>query len=332
MNNEHSSNQNHIAMIRAELQKVDSFATDIPKQIGMLTVKTANQTIKDAALRPNPDALWLSLWYESEVCCLFSDSNLGKSIYAVQIGTVIAEQKKVLYFDFELSDKQFQLRYSDEAGNLYQFPDNLYRVEISRESLDVTNFEDTVIDDIEQTAIQTEAKILIIDNLTYLCIASEKGDAAGTLMLRLMAFKRKYGLSILVLAPTPKRCLSNPITQNDLAGSKKLYNFFDSVFAIGKSAKDNNVRYIKQLKVRYGNYTYDSDNVIVSSIEKVGAFLQFVNIGYATEKEHLREPSDKDKAEVINEAKRLSSEGKSQREIARTLNLSVGCINKYLKM
>lgn len=64
MNNEHSSNQNHIAMIRAELQKVDSFATDIPKQIGMLTVKTANQTIKDAALRPNPDALWLSLWYE----------------------------------------------------------------------------------------------------------------------------------------------------------------------------------------------------------------------------------------------------------------------------
>ena len=302
MNNEHSSNQNHIAMIRAELQKVDSFATNIPKQIGMLTVKTANQTIKDAALRPNPDALWLSLWYESEVCCLFSDSNLGKSIYAVQIGTVIAEQKKVLYFDFELSDKQFQLRYSDEAGNLYQFPDNLYRVEISRESLDVTNFEDTVI------------------------------DAAGTLMLRLMALKRKYGLSILVLAHTPKRCLSNPITQNDLAGSKKLYNFFDSVFAIGKSAKDNNVRYIKQLKVRYGNYTYDSDNVIVSSIEKVGAFLQFVNIGYATEKEHLREPSDKDKAEVINEAKRLSSEGKSQREIARTLNLSVGCINKYLKM
>lgn len=67
------------------------------------------------------------------------------------------------------------MRYSDEAGNLYQFPDNLYRVEISRESLDVTNFEDTVIDDIEQTAIQTEAKILIIDNLTYLCIASEKG-------------------------------------------------------------------------------------------------------------------------------------------------------------
>lgn len=317
--------------IGAELQKADQLAASVPEQIGILTVKTANRTMQEAALRPNPDALWLSLWYEGEVCCLFSDSNLGKSIYAVQIASSIAEKQRVLYFDFELSDKQFQLRYSDETGNLNRFPDNFYRVEINRDALDIGDFEEAIISNIEQAAIKSDAKVLIIDNLTYLCIASEKGDAAGTLMFRLMALKRKYGLSMLILAHTPKRCLSNPITQNDLAGSKKLYNFFDSVFAIGKSAKDNSIRYIKQLKVRYGNYTYDADNVIVSAIEKTGTFLQFVNIGYATEKGHLREPSEKDKSEAINEAKRLSSEGKSQREIAGILNLSLGCINKYLK-
>lgn len=317
--------------IKAELQKAEQLAASVPEQIGMLTIKTANRTIREAALRPNPDALYLTLWYEGEVCCLFSDSNLGKSILAMQIAAQIAKTRKVLYFDFELSDKQFQLRYSDEQGNLNKFPENLYRVEINRESLDVSNFEEAIIGNIEQAALMTGAKVLIIDNLTYLCIASEKGDAAGALMFRLMALKKKHGLSMLILAHTPKRCLSNPITQNDLAGSKKLYNFFDSVFAIGKSAKDNNLRYIKQLKVRYGNYTYDSDNVIVSAIEKVGAFLQFVNIGYATEKEHLKEFTDKDRAEAINEVKRLSSEGKSQREIARALNLSLGCVNKYLK-
>lgn len=317
--------------IKAELQKADQLAASIPEQIGMLNIKTANRTIREAALRPNPDALYLALWYEGEVCCLFSDSNLGKSILAMQIAAQIAMTRKVLYFDFELSDKQFQLRYSDEQGNLNKFPDNLYRVEINRDSLDVSNFEEAIIGNIEQAALMTGAKVLIIDNLTYLCIASEKGDAAGALMFRLMALKKKHGLSMLILAHTPKRCLSNPITQNDLAGSKKLYNFFDSVFAIGKSAKDNNLRYIKQLKVRYGNYTYDSDNVILSAIEKVGAFLQFVNIGYATEKEHLKEFTDKDRAEAINEVKRLSSEGKSQREIARALNLSLGCVNKYLK-
>ena len=322
---------NYVQAIGAELQKTEQVASSIPELIGMFTVKTANRTIKEAALRPNPDALWLSLWYEGEVCCLFSDSNLGKSIYAVQIATSIAEKQRVLYFDFELSDKQFQLRYSDENGNLNQFPDNLYRVEINRESLDTTNFEEAVIENIEQTALQTGAKVLIIDNLTYLCIASEKGDAAGMLMFRLMALKKKYCLSILVLAHTPKRCLSNPITQNDLAGSKKLYNFFDSVFAIGKSAKDNSVRYIKQLKVRYGNYTYDADNVIVSAIEKTGSFLQFVNIGYATEKEHLKEPSDKDNTEEIAAIKQMVSDGKSYRSIASELGISLGKVQRALK-
>ena len=317
--------------IGAELQKADQLAASVPEQIGMLTIKTANRTIKEAALRPNPDALWLSLWYEGEVCCLFSDSNLGKSIYAVQIATKIAEAKRVLYFDFELSDKQFQLRYSDEQGNLNVFPDNLYRVEINRESLDVANFEEAIIGNIEQAALQTGAKVLIIDNLTYLCIASEKGDVAGALMFRLMALKKKHGLSMLILAHTPKRCLSNPITQNDLAGSKKLYNFFDSVFAIGKSAKDSNLRYIKQLKVRYGNYTYDSDNVIVSSIEKIGTFLQFVNIGYATEKEHLKEPSEKDVSQEIENVKLLSGQGKSIRDIAKELNISKSKVGRILK-
>ena len=321
----------YIQAIGAELQKADQLAAEMSERIGIFTVKTANRTIREAALRPNPDALWLTLWYEGEVCCLFSDSNLGKSIYAVQIATSIAKKQKVLYFDFELSDKQFQLRYSDEANNLNQFPDNLYRVEINRDSLDAVNFEEAVIGNIEQTAIKLGAKVLIIDNLTYLCVASEKGDAAGTLMLRLMALKRKYGLSMLILAHTPKRCLSNPITQNDLAGSKKLYIFFDSVFAIGKSAKNSSVRYIKQLKVRYGNYTYDADNVIVCVIEKVGTFLQFVDIGYAVEKEHLKEPSEKDSTQEKETIKRMVAEGKTYRVIASELGVTLGKVQRALK-
>ena len=317
--------------IGAELQKADQLAAAVPEQIGMLSIKTANRTIKEAALRPNPDALYLTLWYEGEVCCLFSDSNLGKSILAMQIAAQIARIRKVLYFDFELSDKQFQLRYSDEQGNLNVFPDNLYRVEINRESLDVSNFEEDIIGNIEQVALQTDAKVLIIDNLTYLCIASEKGDMAGALMLRLMALKKKHGLSMLILAHTPKRSLYSPITQNDLAGSKKLYNFFDSVFAIGKSAKDGNLRYIKQLKVRYGNYTYDGDNVIVYAIEKKGTFLKFANIEYATEREHLKEPSEKDVSQEIEDIKQLSGQGKSIRDIAKELNISKSKVGRILK-
>lgn len=321
----------YISAFGAELDRCSQLAESIPTNIGLFLIKSANQTIKEAALRPNPNALWLSLWYEGECCCLFADSNLGKSIYAVQIATQIAESQKVLYFDFELSDKQFQLRYTDAQGNLHQFPKNLYRVEINRDSLGAGDFEEAVITNLEEAARQTNAKVFIIDNITYLSIATEKGDAAGSLMMRLMHLKRKYDLSLLILAHTPKRALSNPITQNDLAGSKKLYNFFDSVFAIGKSAKDSNLRYIKQLKVRFGSYEYDADNVIVSTIEKVGSFLQFINIGYATEMEHLKEPSDKDVSDLSASIKKLASEGKSYRAIATELSISLGKVQRVLK-
>ena len=147
-----------------------------------------------------------------------------------------------------------------------------------------------------------------------------------------MRLKKKHGWSILVLAHTPKRSMASPITQNDLAGSKKLFNFFDSVFAIGLSAKDTNLRYIKQLKVRAGAFEYDKDNVIVAEIVKENAFLHFNNIGYATEKEHLKEMSDNDQSELIEQAKQYQQQGKSQREIAKLLNISVGKVNKLLHL
>ena len=37
-------------------------------------------------------------------------------------------------------------------------------------------------------ALQTGCKIFIVDNLTYLCCAMEKGDAAGRLMIQLNRF------------------------------------------------------------------------------------------------------------------------------------------------
>lgn len=317
--------------ISKELAKADSMAKSENNKVGMFIAKTAYQTLVEAALRPDPTPLWLSLWYQGEVCCLFADSNVGKSIYAVQIASEIAKKTKVLYFDFELSDKQFQLRYSDDKGELFRFPDNLLRLEIDPESLDVTNFEEALIANVENAAVQTGAKVLIIDNLTWLCSAAEKGDVAGQLMMNLMKLKKKHGWSLLVLTHTPKRPLTSPITQNDMAGSKKLYNFFDSVFSIGFSAKDPSLRYIKQLKVRYGGYTFDADNVIVASIEKIGSFLQFVAQGYSTEREHLKELSDKDLSEQIAEVKKLSAEGKSLREIAAEIGISKSKVDRLLK-
>lgn len=300
-----------------------------PINVGYLSAKTCNEWVNEAFKRPNPESLWRGMWYEGEVCCLFADSNLGKSILAVQIGTEIAQRKTVLYFDFELSDKQFQLRYTD-GNDVYKFPQNLIRVEVNREAIS-NDFEDVIINDIETMTLKHGANVLIVDNITWMSSESEKGRVAADLMKKLVGLKFKYGWSLLVIAHTPKRNMSNPISQNDLAGSKMLFNFFDSVFAIGQSAKDNSLRYIKQIKCRYGEFTYNADNVMVCSIEKRNAFTEFVVSGYATEREHLRERTADDEAELSEKIKELAETGMSYRNIATELGTSAAKVCRVLK-
>lgn len=306
---------------------------DIPiekSKYGMLELQDANSVIRDAAQRPDPKMLYKELWYEGEVSCLFADTNSGKSLLAVQIGTEIAKSEKVLYLDLELSDKQFQLRYSDE-GVLYEFPINFYRVAIDRMSIPEGDFEEAIMKDIETMVDKTGAKVLIIDNLTWLCTQAEKGSDASILMRRLLNLKFKYGLSMLCVAHTPKRNLCSPITQNDLAGSKRLINFFDSSFAIGVSAKDEAIRYIKQIKCRYGSFTYDSGNVIVCHIEKINSFTSFEIDGYSNESEHLKQLTEKDTEELETKIREMVTSGRSYRDTATTLGTSLAKVQRTMK-
>lgn len=289
----------------------------------LFTLKPGNEWIDGAKFRPDPVPLWKSFWYEGEVCCLFADSNLGKSIYAVEIANHIAQSRKIAYFDFELSDKQFQLRYTDEETcSSYRFPSNMIRAEIDTLALQESDIdlESYIITEIERACTIDGIDTLIIDNLSYLCNASDKSEFASRLMLRLLDLKRRKQFSILVLAHTPKRSLTSEITQNDLAGSKKLFNFFDSVFAIGKSNKDSNLRYIKQVKVRAGEFTHDSNNVILAEIVKDGNWLHFHELGCGAERDHLKEHSEEEVSRLAERIMALKSEGKSYDQISKELN------------
>ncbi len=315
--------------------------------IGLFTVKSANQWIDEASSRPKPCKLFGQLWFEHEICILFSDSNLGKSILAVQIADAIsrgdntmgmvneAQPQLVLYFDFELSDKQFEVRYMNETnGKHYKFSDNLMRIEINPDVVeypDGCDFEEYIKISLQQVVEVINVKVIILDNITYLSRETEKAKDALPLMKWLKAFGKKYGLSILVLAHTPKRSMANPITKNDLQGSKMLYNFCDGCFAIGESSRGTELRYIKELKQRNVSFAFDADNVIVCEIAKPDDFLMFRFIGYGCESEHLRQITADDREALIERAKELSAQGKSQRDIAKELGVSPGTVNNYLK-
>lgn len=318
----------------------------------LFKIQTANRWLDDAKKRPIPKMLFDEFWFENEICILFADTNVGKSILAVQIADAIskgqnigglkiqAERQKVIYFDFELSDKQFESRYSEKIGNdeffsnHFQFDENFIRAEINPNA-DVEHgfisFEDYLNFSLKHTIVKTGAKTLIIDNLTYLKNETEKAKDALPLMKHLKALKNTFDLSILTLAHTPKRDMSKPITRNDLQGSKMLINFCDSSFAIGESAKDKGLRYLKQIKVRNAEIKFDADNIYLCQIQKPENFLHFEFLDFGNEREHLRDLSETDKTALIEKVKTLSADSKTQREIASELGISLGAVNKYLK-
>ena len=292
------------------------------KATGMLSVMTANDTMKTAASEPNPIPLWKELWNAGEMACVFGDTNCGKSIHAVQLADYITTNLgyRVLYVDLELSRKQFQLRYTDEfTGEPYRFSPNFYRAEITPDSFEYDeDFETSLLDCIRDCAIKYDCTVVIVDNLTYLCSRMEKGTDAALFMFRLRELKVKYNWSTLIIAHTPKRPATSPITLNDLAGSRKLSNFFDSIWAVGVvGAHANGKRYIIQLKYRQGEYSHGSTNVIVCQICKDGARLFLKEEGCADEASLLMQSAKQDP--IDERIKELHSEGKTQQQIAEIL-------------
>lgn len=306
-------------------------------------IKPINDWINDAKNRPIPNMLFSELWYENEICILFADTNLGKSILALQLSNSLSKgiciigfkmeikAQKVLYFDFELSDKQVENRYSNQYADHYIFSPNLLRVEINPEQETPTQFKDFdeyLCISLENTIVEHEVKIIVIDNLTYLKTDTEKAKDALPLMKFLNAIKKKYGLSILVLAHTPKRDASKPLTKNDLSGSKMLMNFCDSCFAIGESAQETGLRYIKQIKQRNTELLYDTQNVIVCKIEKETNFLEFVFVGFENELDHLKPRNNE---EQLSEILDLKKQGLANTQIALTLGISEGTVRNKIK-
>ena len=193
------------------------------------------------------------------------------------------------------------------------------------------DFESYLNFSLEYEITESGAKVLIVDNITYLKSATETAKDALPLMKGLIRLKKKFNLSIAALAHTPKRDLSRPITVNDLQGSKMLSNFADSIFAIGESAKDKSLRYLKQIKARNTEIIYDAENVATCQVTKPDNFLMFEFLSFGSEREHLKALTENDKADLIQQVKNLSDLGESQSTIAKDLGISLGTVNNYLK-
>jgi KaiC/GvpD/RAD55 family RecA-like ATPase len=215
---------------------------------------------------------------------------------------------------------------------MYKFPSSLIRLTLSKEKLMAMsdNMENIIMASIEGDIKAYGAKIVIVDNVSWLANSTNSTKTASNLVKRLTTLRNNYGLSILVLAHNHKRAMTKPINENDLAGSKCLINFCDSAFAIGRSAAETALKYIKQIKVRTGKQTYDEHNVMLCTIEQKNRFLQFVEQGCDDEAEHLKRPKATDISLKRAKVMELRAKGMSVREIAEASGIPKSTVGRLI--
>jgi len=235
-------NASKMAEVQAE---VDALDTSAPDKKRLFKIQRLNDVMKEhhAPLRPMFD----SLFFEGEISILFADTNLGKSILAIQIAHEITAPSpyslaanlrnnsaytgikgNVVIFDFEMTARQFQHRYKAESNAFNGFSENIFRA-----TLDISNTGDDAIKDIlngiQSIVEEYRPQLIIIDNITYLL--AEGGitaKEANKVMKGLKALKdaQSNGMSILVVAHTPKTYdKTRPIQRHDLAGSANFASF-----------------------------------------------------------------------------------------------------------
>lgn len=325
----------------------DTQQADGADELDFIMGQSLNSMMMEEQRKPVPEILWggdgngNALWFENEFAILFGRTNTGKSLYAVQIAEHISGRlgKAVLYLDLELSMKQFQERYTSKDGELHVWPDNLYRPDLSMIGDDLYD-PDKFLPLIRRMMAKVNARVLILDNLTFL--VNNGGMKAEDVkpVCREFCSWAKAGYSILVVNHTPKIQPFTTLDINHCLGSSMLTNFVQSVFAIGTDSNNPSTgRYVKQLKSRNGRIVWDGNHVIPYMIDKTldPTMLRFIlhqtgtdtQIPIQTVREcDLLKDADNMQLEQI---RKLHERGISNRKIAEELNLSPATIGKRLK-
>jgi hypothetical protein len=264
--------------------------------------KSGNQLIDDARKEPMPKKLVGDMIYEHEQTILFASTNLGKSIFATQIAIAVASGESldlgnglilinevgivpVLFFDFELSDRQFLKRIGD-----LKLPEKLFISKVERGSV-LEGKPKIIFNQLKEEAEIVEAKFIIVDNISKIGNKLEEADNAIEFMSALWDLARFEGYTILIISHTPKINRKEPITSDSISGSSKIGALADSIIGINEFVSDKEGQvYIKQIKTRNDVIKYGKSNVICTNIvqDPIG-FVKHEMFGLSTENKALAE-------------------------------------------
>ena len=127
------------------------------------------------------------------------------------------------------------------------FLKSLIRCTIS-ENVDSEEFSMNVIDGIKDKLLDTKAKVMILDNLSFLSTQTSEAEYAGAIMDGLTRLKREMCISIMVIAHTPKIEEWKPLSKTNMAGAR----FFQTLRTGVASAGQRQVKVLETSEDTYG--------------------------------------------------------------------------------
>lgn len=214
-------------------------------------IEDVDRTCNDFYNVEKPEALIDGFIYKGEKNLLFSPSNSGKTIYALQIAIETAKKYpkcKVIYFNQEMSESQVNKRLFPDNVNVpsYYYPSNLI---LKPKQKDSNMFTKSLLSSIEQCNGDV---FVILDNITQLCPKQQSNDATNLvndldIISRNAKLKKNISVTSLIVAHTVKGH-SELLSENDFKGKSTIYDLVDAAFAIG-TTRDKN-KYIVKLKQR----------------------------------------------------------------------------------
>ncbi len=305
-------------------QSFKAFQESEPVDEGGFHVESMNKCIDEAHQLPPLVPLYPEIVLEGDLCIIFGQSGIGKTIFAMQIARHIAENgKRLLYVDCEMTPRQLGNRY--ETAN---FPPTFLRAEMDRE-----HPAEDVLKGIEEVAAANHVEVVFIDNITALGQSLDRSADAGTLMASLNTLKKRYNWTLVVLNHIPKMYSGNiPLSLSAMQGSAKINQLIDDAIGIAQSCIDSNLVYVKQCKWRNGELTMGADHVAVYERRKDEyGNLGFTLRGIATEQEHLSVESGNEREEMKARIRELSAKGMTQTAIAEQLGTSQSKVSRLLK-
>jgi RecA-family ATPase len=222
------------------VRRLDSLL--IPKDTYFIA-RPFTKVIEDGNSEPDRRSICGGFVYENTITYFFSRTNYGKSIFAFQLAYAAAtgtgvdnclalrnecEPMKVLLFDLENDAKTISERHglaaelTDPAlmDNLVYMHENAGAISIGFE----------LLDRIEQCAVDRQAKLIIIDNISRLLPDSLKADLATMVIKRLQQIREQTGAAVLVIGHTTKGDPRTAVSPVSYYGSAMLQNFFTEMF------------------------------------------------------------------------------------------------------